>query len=99
MKEITIGNKKYKIKYTIRALFVYEQITGKAFKIETLLDNYIFYYSMLIANNPDDVIDWDEFINLLDDNPNLLQEFGNILSDQEKKDKVFEVEEGNKKKN
>lgn len=98
MKEIIINDKKYKIKYTIRALFVWEQITGKAFKIESLLDNYIFYYSMLIANNPDDVIDWDEFINLLDDNPNLLQEFGNILSDQEKKDKVFEVEEGNKKK-
>jgi hypothetical protein len=76
MKEITINDTVYKIKYTIRALFIYEQITGKSFKIESLLDNYLFYYSIILANNPDNVIDWDDFINALDENPKLILEFG-----------------------
>lgn len=101
MKEITLNNKVYKVKYTIRALFIFEQITGKSFKLETLLDNYVFYYSIILANNPDNIIDWDEFIDALDNNPKKLEEFGKVLSDEEKKDKLFEVvEEGedNKKK-
>ena len=40
---ITINKVKYKVKYTIRALFIFEQITGKAFEIKTVLDNYVFY--------------------------------------------------------
>ena len=68
---ITINNKEYKVKYTIRALFVFEQITGKAFEIKTLLDNYIFFYSMIIANNPDNVLDWNEFIDALDSDPSI----------------------------
>jgi hypothetical protein len=83
-------------------LFIFEQITGKSFKLETLLDNYIFYYSIILANNPNNVIDWDEFIDALDNDPKKLEEFGKVLSDEEKKDKLFEVvEEGedNIKKN
>ena len=38
-----INNKEYKLKYTLRALFIYEQITGKAFKLETLTDEYLFF--------------------------------------------------------
>ena len=32
MNTITINNTEYKVKYTIRALFIFEQITGKAFE-------------------------------------------------------------------
>lgn len=98
MKEITINDTVYKIKYTIRALFIYEQITGKSFKIESLLDNYLFYYSIILANNPDNVIDWDDFINALDENPKLILEFGQLMNNEEKKEKVFEVEDGEGKK-
>ena len=43
MNTIKINGEEYVIKYTIRALFMWEQITGKPFKINTLLDNYIFF--------------------------------------------------------
>ena len=98
MKEIAFKNKKYKIKYTLRALFIFEQITGKSFKIENLLDNYILYYSLLIANNPNDVLDWNDFIDELDENPQLIQEFAEVITNQEKKDQIFEVEDGESKK-
>lgn len=98
MRELKINGVDYKIKYTIRALFIFEQITGKAFKIENLLDNYIFYYSILMANNPDNVIDWNEFINALDEDPTIIAEFGKLMTNEEKKEKVFEVEDGEGKK-
>lgn len=93
MKTITINNKEYKIKYSIRALFIFEQITGKPFKVETLLDNYIFFYSMILANNKDEALDWNDFLDALDDNPNLLEEMNEVLVTQDKQDKVFNVEE------
>lgn len=43
MKTITINNTEYEIRYTIRALFIFEQIKGEAFQIRTTLDNYLFY--------------------------------------------------------
>ena len=94
MKTIKINGVDYKIKYTIRALFIFEQITGKAFKIENLLDNYIFFYSMILANNPDNTLDWDVFLNCIDENPNLFQEMNDIVNDEEKKSKVFDKKEG-----
>lgn len=97
MKTIKINGVDYKIKYTIRALFIFEQITGKAFKIENLLDNYIFFYSMILANNPDNILDWDVFLNCIDDNPNLFQEMNDIVNDEEKKNKVFDKKEGKAK--
>ena len=51
MEAITINNKEYKVKYTIRALFAFEQITGKPFELKTVLDNYLFLYCILLANN------------------------------------------------
>ncbi len=33
-------------------MFVFEQITGKIFRLENLTDYYLFYYSLLVANNP-----------------------------------------------
>ena len=71
MNTITINNTEYKVKYTIRALFILEQITGKAFEIKTLLDNYIFFYSMILANNPDNILDWNVFIDALDSDPSI----------------------------
>nr|DAO24987.1 MAG TPA: tail assembly chaperone protein [Caudoviricetes sp.] len=71
MNTITINNTEYKVKYTIRALFIFEQITGKAFEIKTLLDNYIFFYSMILANNPGNILDWNVFIDALDSDPSI----------------------------
>ncbi|PIK16934.1 hypothetical protein CTI16_12110 [Prevotella intermedia] len=75
MKTINIKNKEYKVKQTLRALFIFEQITGRPFEIKTMLDNYIFFYSVILANNPDNILDWDDFIDALDENPNLLNDF------------------------
>lgn len=85
MKQITINGKNYNIKYSLRALFIFEQITNKSFEIKTLLDNYIFFYSMILASNKDkEPLDWDEFIDALDNNPNLMTDMNEIVAKQQK---------------
>lgn len=90
MKTIKINGKDYNIKYTIRALFIFEQITKRPFSIKTLLDNYIFFYSMILANNKDNILDWDEFIDALDSDSSLLQELTSINEEALKKDELFD---------
>lgn len=96
---LNINRTEYKLKYTIRALFLFEQMTGKAFKIETLLDNYIFFYCILLANNPDTIMDWDEFLNAVDNDATLMEQLTKLLTDYQKKDTLFvgEDENGEKK--
>lgn len=90
---LTINGKEYKIKYTIRALFIFEQMTGKAFKIETLLDNYIFFYCILLANNPETVMDWEEFLDAIDSDSSLMEQLTKLLTDYQKKDSLFGAED------
>lgn len=95
MKKIKIKGKNYNLRYSIRALFIWEQITGKPFKLETLLDNYVFFYSIILANNSDkaDIISWDEFIDELDKNPLLFTALNEAIEDKQEKDKIFQQDE------
>ncbi len=93
MKTIKINDKEYKVKYTIRALFYWEQITGKPFAINTLLDNYLFFYCMILANNPDNVLEWDQFLNAIDNDPTLFSQINSTVEDSQKKDELFNNEE------
>ena len=93
MKTIEINGTQYNIKYTIRALFIFEQISGKSFKIETLLDNYLFFYSMLLACNKDNVLTWDEFIDALDEDPTLLKDMNEVVEAQQKQTSLFNTDD------
>lgn len=91
--KITINNNEYTIKYTIRALFIFEQITGKSFKLESLLDNYVFFYSIILANNQDMSLTWDDFIAAIDSDPNLIKQLNDLLNNQDKLESLFDSEE------
>lgn len=95
---VTINSVDYKIKYTIRALFIMEQITGKPFQVKTLLDNYIFFYSMILANNQDKILDWNVFIDALDNDPNLFKQLTEIGNSFNKKDSMFQQDEDGESK-
>lgn len=96
---LTINNKDYTIKYTIRALFIFEQITGKAFEIKTVLDNYLFLYSLILANNQDNPLTWDEFVEAIDNDKGVLEQLNKVITDYQNKDNLFgdEASEGEKK--
>ena len=91
MKTIKINGVDYKVKYTIRALFLMEQITGKPFEIKTLLDNYLFFYCMILANNKDKekILGWDEFIDALDSDKELMKQLTDIQIEEQKKNELL----------
>lgn len=96
--KITINDKEYTVKYTIRALFIFEQITGKPFGIKTLLDNYLFFYSMILASNPENPLDWDQFLDALDNDKSLVNQLSAIVESNQKQDDLFAAEENGEEK-
>lgn len=80
--KITIKDTEYEVKNTIRAMFIFEKLANKLFKIETLLDWYVYYYSMILANNADCTLLFDEFINECDNDPSLTMQIQDYLTSQ-----------------
>lgn len=77
---IEIAGTEYRIRNTLRSFFVYESITKKPFEIKTLLDNYVFFYSVILACNKDCTLTFDELIDALDENPRIYDEFQRITT-------------------
>lgn len=99
---ITINSIEYKLKYTLRSLFIYEKITDNQFTGKSLIDYYILFYSTLLANNPDSFkYTFDEFIQLCDDDNNLFVQFTEFLNKELNIQNQFnheEADEDSKKK-
>ena len=84
-----INNKDYKLKYTLRALFIYEQITGKVFSLQTITDEYLFFYCILLANNPDMDLTFDDLISAIDEDTNIIIEFQHFMKSELEKQSIF----------
>lgn len=91
--EITIRGKKLELKYTIRAMFIFEQIKGTIFKIETLTDDFIFFYSLLLANNKEKTLPFDELIDEIDNDPKLMEQYRSFCSEEMKKQSIYKHDE------
>lgn len=98
MKTLKIKEKEYNFKYSIRALFLFEQITHKSFELKNLLDQYLFFYCLLLSSNEDDFLTWDEFIDALDNDPSLFESLTELLMETHKKEELFIKEEEDSKK-
>lgn len=86
---IKIDGKDYKVKYTVRALFIFEQITGRNFELRSTLDNYTFFYSMILANN-EDFPTWDDFLDAVDNDPGMVKSLLNVIAEYGNNAKMFE---------
>lgn len=92
MNTIIIKGKEYNFKNTIRAMFLFESITNKPFKIETMLDNYVYLYSILLANN-DDILEWNDFIDALDEDFSIYNQLMQILTETKKMEELIDGSE------
>ncbi len=79
-----INGKNYNLTYGLRPMFVWEEMAGKPFEIKTLLDTYIFCYACLISNKDNPSLDFNEFIDYCDGHPEVIQEFSEFMTDQNK---------------
>lgn len=90
--EITIKDKTYKVKYSLRALFIYEQIKKEPFALKTITDYYLFFYCMLLASDSSSELTFDDFIDTLDEHPEIGTEMMDYLNKENQKNAVFEDE-------
>lgn len=81
-----ILDQEFQCKYSLRAMFMFEQIAEKPFKIETMLDEYILLYSCLISVKENPSLDFNDFIDYCDIHPEILNEF-NIYMQKEAADR------------
>lgn len=85
---ITIADKEYSIKLSFRSLMTYERLSGKNYtQISSLEDTLIYFYSCIISNNQIE-LNWDSFLDMVDEHPEALEAFLKGLYEPEK-----EVEE------
>lgn len=82
--KITINDKEIELKYTMRSMMLYENITEKSFTPSTMTDLITFMYCIVVASSKDYSLKFDDFIDYLDENPAVLNEFSewivNIIS-------------------
>ena len=94
IRKITINGVEYKVKRTIKAMFIMEQITGHPFAINTLQEQYLFFWCMLYANNPDTCLDYDDFLNAIDDDNDLIQQLLRLNDDENIRDEMLSGADG-----
>ena len=82
MKTISLNGKDLSLKYTLRAFFVFESISGYPFQFGKLLDEYILFYSFLLANNESFTMEFDEFIDSCESDLTLFNQFKTLLLDE-----------------
>ena len=96
--EVTIKNETVKLKHTMRAILVYEQITGKPFSPVTVTDIMVYFYSTIISSNTSLELQFDEFMNWLDDNSDKFTEFTQWLTNINKMNESITKPTPNSKK-
>lgn len=81
--KVNIKGKEVELKYSFRALMVYENITGKAFNPKNLSDIINFFYSCVLSQSmkESEIIGYEDFLDWLDDSPEELNSFSAWLMD------------------
>lgn len=87
--KITINDKEIELKYTLRSMLMYENITDKTFNPSTMSDVITFMYCIVVASSKDYSLKFDDFIDWLDDNPNIINEFGEWIQTVAQNNNVF----------
>jgi len=79
----------FEYKYSNRAMLIFEELTGKAFEVKTLLDSYVFAFSCLLANKNNPSLDFNEFIDYCDEHPEVMESFGTYMNAELKRRDSF----------
>lgn len=78
---ITYKGKEYELKYSFRAMMLFENIRKQAFQTKTVTDFIVFLYSIILSQSKDEVIDFNEFTDWLEDNHDVFDAYVKWLLD------------------
>lgn len=89
MRKVIIEGKEYVMVYNLKGLFTYEEIAGKPYSGERTVDNYMLMYSVLLANNDDFSMGFDELISACDKDMSIYSEFVELMLEESKRIAAF----------
>ena len=96
---ITLAGKDWPVRYSIRALLYFEQIAGKAFKVETMTDTYVLMYAFLLASNKDAFnMDFEQFMDAIGDDDEPVRKFNQFFAEANRQLRDRDAAERPKKK-
>lgn len=78
--KIKIEDKEVELKYSFRSLMLYENIQKKSFAPESTTDVLVFMFCVILGSDKDIKLDFNTFLDMVDDNPQLVVEFGDWLT-------------------
>ena len=78
---ITYKEHSYELKYSFRAMMLFENITKKSFNTKTITDFITFLYCIIFAQAKDEVIDYGEFLDWIDENHDIFNDYVKWLVD------------------
>lgn len=80
MTTITINNKKYNLKYSVRAMMMFEQVKCEMFSLKLLSDQYLFLYCLILAgDNKDNDLTFDKLLDAIDKDPSIFSQYAKFM--------------------
>lgn len=79
--KVTINNNEITLKTTFRSYIIFENITGKSFTtMASFSDVLVFMYSVILGSSKSTEITFDEFLDYIDANPDMVTKFTEWMS-------------------
>ncbi len=83
--KLKINEKEIKLKNSLRSLILYENVTGQTFAApQTIQDIITYFYCVVVGSSKDYSLSFDDFVDLLDEKPDLINEFTAWIQEQAK---------------
>ena len=95
---VNLKGEDVELKTSFRAYMLYENITEKSFAPTTMTDIITFFYCILITSAKDFDFKYNEFLDMLDERPEYLNEFSEWLVDEFNKNNRLSPKEPEDKK-
>ena len=89
---VTIHNREINLRYSFRAMMIYEKITGTSFNPKGITEIMIYFYSTILASDKDISLTFEEFMNWVDENPTVFNEYSVWLTSTLTKNSVMNEE-------
>lgn len=94
--KVTINDTEIELRQSFRSHIIYEQITEKAFQPKGLTEIITFLYCVIMASAPTLELEFDTFVNWLDENPATVSDFSDWMVANSRRQAALSPKEGKK---
>ena len=88
MRTVLINGVEYKLRYSLRGLFLFERIADHPYR-GTAFDLHILFYACLLESNEDFKMEMPEFIAACEDDPRLIDAFKGVMEERNARDRAI----------